>query len=77
MKSELIEQGIINTAPTFPALYLEKNLNLVILFTSVNFGIVVVGNGYYEIGYSSHARNCTDDEWLRLPVGSKVVLTQS
>lgn len=75
MKSELIE--IKSQEPTFPALYREVDSSLVVLFESIEYGMVVVANEDYPVATPVDWSSCDDDDlWQRLPPGSQVILTQ-
>ena len=79
MKSDLINKAPHCTSSTFPALFQRLNTDMVVLFLSMDSGVVVYeGRDVYFTGdYGTRFIPCNDQKvWQRLPSGSQVILTQ-
>jgi len=79
----LTSQAIIPPPPAtsapYPCLYKDVDSGLVVLFTDLHNGTVVVANGEYALGhYDDDWSPCSDrDEWTILPPGTVVTLKVS
>lgn len=79
MKSELIKVQPKPVRDAFPRLYKTSSEgNLTVLFTSEKTGPVVVGSVGFRVGeHHSDWPSCYDKtEWIELPNGTQVTLTQ-
>jgi hypothetical protein len=77
MKSELLATESKQSTP-FPALYLSRSNHAVVLFTDNCAGVVVKANAFCDVGeFDDGYVDCNNtDNWIRLPAGSQVILTQ-
>lgn len=80
MKSNLIVSKPTAEVLKFPLLAKATNSDYVVLFTSIDTGMVVCSGdrGIYGTGhYADSWTNVTDKEsWIILPVGTKIELVQ-
>lgn len=78
----LVKENPVEVKPekplSYPVLVRAKDAGHVVIMTSNNCGVVLIGSGYYPIGYNSDAWVPPNDSaWEILPDGYSLTLTQN